>query len=44
MLKADSVFEDVVDTLPAEAQEADPEEREHQLTVVDNGTGKVCFA
>lgn len=44
MFKADSVFEDVVDTLSAEAQVVGPEEGEHQLAVMDNGTGQVWLA
>lgn len=43
MLKPDSPFQDVVDALPAEAQTVDPEEGEHPLPMMDNGTGKVCF-
>lgn len=41
MFKPDSVFEDVVDTLPAEAPELEPEEGEHRL-VMDDGPGEAC--
>lgn len=50
MFKLDSVFEDVVEILPSEVlvdNGPDEGEEDHQLTLKDNGAGKVllgCFA
>lgn len=44
MFKLDLLFKDVIETLPTDAQFGNDEgEEEHQLTLKDNGMGKVLL-
>lgn len=44
MFKLDSLFKDVIEALPTDAQFGNDEgEEEHQLTLKDNGIGKVLL-